>query len=232
MMFWKSWFSAEKSIKLDAKTSQILDLEERKKALEIDIAQLKLKLDTERQEQELKQKEIAHLHSMEMKQAQKEFEEKERVFNAEMQRMKMHLQEDTQREKDRAKKSLDELKVSLESKHETSLLELKTLAKLEGQQQAAQLKVDKEREIQKLEAKYQEEISALKTAHAEQLSELKSTYAKDNYEAMQRVLEEATLKGTDSSRFFQEALLKLTDKAFDKPMPSIAQITTGISEAK
>lgn len=191
-------FNKAKRQVMDSATRQIVELEAKKKGLEMDIEQVRLKLDNEREGQRMELERVKHSFKLEMDGAKKDLERAKQLFEEDKKRLVSQQQDLHTAEIEKLRKEA-----------EINLMELQSLSKLHSEQKVAEATLAKDKAVQALETKYAKDLAALE-----------GKLAKEYYEKMQAALTELHTHGSTQSKFVQELALKMFDKGMEKPMPS------------
>lgn len=189
-MLSKLFTSKQAKEKIDRSTTQVLELVEQKKRLEIDRDQIQLELQNLQKKKDMQLEEEAHKHKLRIQEEQAVFSREKKVWEIEKQELL-----------DRSKREQREFEDRLKKDYDIKIQETVTLTKLESQQLVKQAELDKNREVNELRTKSSEEISKVRTELAEEY-----------YNKLTTAFQEIQLKGDVNSRFVQDLALKMFDK--------------------
>ncbi len=186
-----AFISKAQKEKLDRVNTALLDLQGRKKELEIQLEQQQLELQNEKRRQSMKLEEEQHKHRIEIQHKEADFVREKKLW-----------EEDKRTLMAQAERERLEFQKSLESEHKLKLQEATTLTKL-----------DSEQKVKQLEITHLRELETLKTKHSSEMSDLKQALAKEYYDRLSVALNDLHTKGNTSTQFIQELALKMFDKA-------------------
>ena len=176
----------DKVIKLGRLENEILEIQGRKKEMEIELKNSQLDLKNEKRAQEMTLEEERHKHKLVIERK-----------DCELVRQK----EDA----DRSKKILEE---DLTKRAELGKLETETLTKLRSEQKIAQAQLEADKKVMALEAK----LSDAKKEHGEAMAQQKADLAKEHYDDLAKSLEKFNSEGNASTKFMHEMALSMLDK--------------------
>lgn len=191
-MFFKN--NDQKKLKLGTLENEILDLQGKKREMEIELQNKKLDMQNERREQDMALDQERHKHRLEQEKKDVEFQRKKDEWAYEKNKMlKEHETEQAN------------LKAELEKKAEMEMLEQSTMSKLKTEQQIAKAHF----EAQKSVIEKDHEISQLKRQHAEELATLKSDLSKEHYDDLRNNLEKFHTEGNATTKFVQDLSMQM-----------------------
>ena len=200
-------FSINKRIKeqLEEATVNLFAVQKAKNVLVLEQQTIKAKLENDKVDQEMAFKKDRHAMNLELQEKEENFAREKKNWEAD--------------------KNL--LKETLTKKAEITLEEIKSLAKLDSQQQIAQLNLTHKKDVMEQEAKNNKELSDLKAKAATELSDLTAKLAKEYYGKAEETLKKFSLEGDKTTKFMQELAIAMFNKA-----PLLNKLDVGINTPK
>jgi len=175
-----------KELKLDRVSNDIIDLQGKKRELEIELENMQLDLKNQKRSQEMQLEEEKHRHKLAIE-----------AKDIEVKRTKEQAEEDRKLLEDRLRKEA-----------ELEQIELKAMSKLRTEQAIAKAEHQAANRVLEIKA----EMAELKKQHAEELAKQKANLVKEHYGNLRENLESFHKNGSQSTQFIQELALKMMDR--------------------
>lgn len=185
-----NFFNKVAKAELDRATQQLLELETKKKRLEIERDQIALELDNQKKRMDMVLEQERHKQTLKLQSEVAVFEREREIWKKE----KADLEA-------RYKRENEEFENRLKKDFEIKLTEAVTLTKLESQQLIKQAELDKERKISELQVEMAQKIAVIQEEES-----------KNHYNKLTQAFETMQLHGDKNTKFVQELALKILDK--------------------
>lgn len=188
-------------VKLDKTTEEILNLQIKKKELELTIENVGFDLRNLKKRSEIEVEDLQRLTKLQIEDAKREnnykIQEEKHKHNLELEAKLSEFK----RDKTLWEKEKLELENKLKAEHDIRLLEATTLSVLDSQQKQKQAEIDFKRQLNDQALKHSQEISKLR-------EELNQSY----YDKLQDALTKMSTDGNANSRFIQDVMLKMLER--------------------
>ena len=187
---------------IDKKLSNLLELKEKIKTLELSINEKEIEIKQAKQFSNHALAELEHQKKLELQEKEAKFQREKTVWLEDKKRLEMSIQE-----------KLKIMEDQLQSRFEIKEQETVSLAKLDAEQRIKQLEINNERAINELKSKHSEEILKLQSDHCNALMEVEKKLNEEYYSKLKKALSDLHTKGNITTDFLKEMTLKMLDRA-------------------
>jgi hypothetical protein len=187
---------------VESKLSDLLELKEKIKTLELSINEKEIEIKQAKQFSNHALAELEHQKKLELQEREAKFQREKTLWNEDKKRLETSIQE-----------QLKTAEEQLQSRFEIKEQETISLVKLDAEQKTKQLEINNERAINELKSKHSEEVLKLKADHCKDLMEVEKKLSEEYYGKLKKALNDLHTKGNITTDFLKEMTLKMLDRA-------------------
>lgn len=184
--------------KIEHKLSELLELKEAVKDLEISIKEKDIELKQAKQLSTHALAELEHQKKLEIQEKEARFQREKTVWLEDKARLESSIQ-------DRLKFTEEKLQSRFDIKEQETI----SLIKLDAEQKTKQLEINNERTINEIKFAHTEEILKLKAEHGKALMEAEKKLSEEYYIKLKKALNDLHTKGNITTDFLKEMTLKI-----------------------